>query len=154
MTAKPKRCPIIYDGDCGFCTVAVRQLEKLDWLARLESIPAQQLPLRHPELAKRFAPNDLLEAIHGVTSDGRLVRGAACVRWASWQLPLGWPLAMVLWVMSCLRVDEMSYQWVARNRHRISGWLGIPATCGLPKTKPREDSSATAGKTSSQKEAD
>ncbi len=129
-------------------------MEKLDWLGRLEAIPALQLALLHPELSKRFPPNELLEAIHGVTSDGRLVRGAACVRWASWQLPLGWPLAMILWVMCCLRVDEMGYQWVAGNRHRISSWLGIPATCGLPKAKTMEGSSETAGKTSLQKAAD
>lgn len=147
QSVKPERCPVIYDGDCGFCTLAVRQMEKLDWFGCFEPISSQELPAVRPELAKLLPQEDLLKAIHGVTRQGQVVSGAACMRWICWRFPVGWPVAAILWVLALLRVDESLYQWVADNRHRISGWLGIPATCGLPKSKTTEEASGKAGRT-------
>ncbi|MFO0972519.1 MAG: lipase maturation factor family protein [Phycisphaerae bacterium] len=122
---------LIYDGDCGFCT---RQVTRLRALAgeRVEMLTAQSAGERFPILPQ----TELLAAIHLVSPDGRITRGAAAIlavlalsgarRWraAAWgysHLP------------GAAAVCEWGYRRVARNRHRLGG----AAACAIDAVAPR-----------------
>jgi predicted DCC family thiol-disulfide oxidoreductase YuxK len=126
---------VLYDGDCSMCTFQMRVLGWLDWfnVARLT-------PLSDP-LAGQVAPHvkreDLLEAIHCVTPDGRIHRGARCLRHVGLRIPLLFPLALILWVPGVIWVAEKIYAWVARNRYVLSRVFGCKDACAIMPERKR-----------------
>ena len=58
--------------------------------------------------------------IHGITWDGRIVRGLEVFRQAYDAISLGWLLAPTGWPWIRPFADLM-YRWFARNRLRITG---------------------------------
>ena len=69
---------VLYDADCPMCTFQMRVLTWLDWLNRLTIIPIQDPAAQ--AIAPQLTRADLLEAIHCVTPEGTIYRGARCVR--------------------------------------------------------------------------
>lgn len=120
---------VFFDADCGFCQASCEWLERHDKTCAMRFFPYQM-----PNLAELYPQVDLAHADRGLQTllqDGRLLKNeravAACLkkipgcRWLGHLIvfPLFWPFcAIVYWI-------------IARNRRRISRWLGLTA-CRLP----------------------
>jgi predicted DCC family thiol-disulfide oxidoreductase YuxK len=123
---KRVRHQVIYDDACAFCARQMRLLRRLDWLGRFQLVPRSSPEAQLPGLS----PEVLFQAIHCVTVDGRVFRGARCLRFVGLRLPLLAPLAVLLWVPGVLGLAERVYAWISRNRHRLGGTAGPAPTCG------------------------
>ncbi len=127
---------LLYDDTCPLCTFQMRVLSWVDWfhVARL-------LPLSHEE-AQRIAPDipreQLLEAIHCVTPNGRIYRGARALRFLGMRLPLTLPMGIFLWLPGVIWIAEHVYATVSRNRHVLSGLFGCKGACNIMPTRKRE----------------
>ena len=127
---------VLYDGECSLCTFQMRLLTWLDWFNVL-----QLVPITHP-LAAQVAPQihreALLEAIHCVTPDGRIYRGARALRFVGLRLPILFLVALVLWIPGVIWIAEHIYQWVARHRQFLSRIFGCKDACAVLPARRRE----------------
>ena len=120
---------VLYDDSCPLCTFQMRVVTWLDWF-NVVSL----LPISHPraaEVAPSVTREALLEAIHCVAKDGQIYRGARCLRFIGLRMPLGAPLALVLWIPGVIWVAERIYQWISRNRHLLSRLFGCKEACAI-----------------------
>lgn len=128
---------VLYDGECPMCAFQVRLLTWLDWFN-----VAWMLPLTDP-LARRLAPNlsrvDLMAAIHCVTPEGDIYRGARCIRFIGMRIPLLAPLALILWIPGVIWVAEKVYAMIARNRYVISEVFGCKDACAILPERKRDE---------------
>jgi predicted DCC family thiol-disulfide oxidoreductase YuxK len=114
---------LIYDGQCPFCCRTARWLERLDWLGCLRCAPAHEA---QEEAQRRgVSAAQLLEALHCLSGEGRVYRGAEALRFAGLRLPLLCVPALVLYVPGALWVAERVYRAVAARRQRL-----IPCSTG------------------------
>ncbi len=116
---------LIFDGDCGFCTTAVRCLERT-----LPSMP-ETAPYQWAELSVYGLSLAQAEEQVWLVADGHLYGGARAVtallrhqptpglRFVGW-LGSAWPWSVVA---------DIAYRVVARYRYRLPG--GTPA-CRMP----------------------
>ena len=128
---------VLYDDGCPLCTFQMRLITWLDWFHRLRLVPISDP--RAAVLAPGLTPEALQEAIHCVTPQGVVHRGARCIRFVSARMPLAWPLALVLWIPGVIWVAERVYQWISRNRHLLSRWFGCQGACTLLPARTRPD---------------
>src|SRR5580704_6848970 len=139
---KPKDI-VLYDDLCPMCTFQMRLLNWLDWFNLI-----QLLPMSDPRgrgFAPTLKPEDLQAAIHCVTRDGRIYRGAHCIRYAGMRIPLLMPLALFLWIPGIIWVAEKAYAWVSRNRYVLSRVFGCKEACSvLPARTPKKEDLPTA----------
>lgn len=117
LTAGPGRHLVLWDGDCGFCRRFV------GWVRshgdeRIETVPYQAIPEPPMTPALREA---CARALHVVTADGALLRGADAVLFVYGVL--GYRLAALGRRRPFLWILEIGYRWVARNRRLISRWF-------------------------------
>ena len=127
---------ILYDGDCPMCVFQMKMLSWLDWFGVLALVPLSDA--RAQEIAPQLTREDLLEAIHCVTPQGRIYRGARALRFVGMRLPLLIPVALFLWIPGVILVAEIVYQWVSRNRHLLSRVFGCKDACSLLPARKRE----------------
>jgi predicted DCC family thiol-disulfide oxidoreductase YuxK len=127
---------VLYDDQCPLCTFQMKVLTWLDWLHVISV-----MPLSHPR-AKELAPDltreQLLEAIHCVTREGRIYRGARCIRYVGMRMPLILPLAIFLWLPGVIWVAEKVYAWISRNRYLLSRVFGCKDACAIMPARKRE----------------
>jgi predicted DCC family thiol-disulfide oxidoreductase YuxK len=111
------RSVVLFDETCALCLRQVRRLRRLDWLRRLEFVPISSA------CAEVVAPGvdreALLTAMHVVTPKGRCRRGARAIRHVSLQVPLLWPLGMVMLFPGVIWFVDLLYGTVARNRRHF-----------------------------------
>lgn len=122
-----ERPTFVYDGDCAFCTMCARFLER-----RIPT-PAEVVPWQFADLdALGLTPAQCEEAVQWVDSDGPASAGPDAIgallrssgRW--W-----WRAAGIFLRPAPVRaVAWPAYRWIARNRHRLPG--GTPA-CAVPR---------------------
>ena len=125
---------VLYDDGCPLCTFQMRVLTWLDWLGKLSLVP-----ISHPRAqAAGIEREALLEAIHCVASDGRIYRGARCIRFVGMRLPLLFPVALLLWIPGVIWVAERVYSYVSRNRHLLSRLFGCKEACSILPARRRE----------------
>ena len=75
---KSDRHIVLYDGDCAMCTFQKRCLTWMDWCDVVSFVPISEA--QEKGLAPTLSREDLLEAIHCLALDGRIHRGARCIR--------------------------------------------------------------------------
>lgn len=117
---------IFYDDECAFCVRQMRRVRALDWLGRFRLVPRSTAEAQ----AAGLSPDALAAAIHCVTAEGRVLRGAAGLRFVGLRLPLVAPLAALLWLPGALGLAERAYAWFSRRRYQ---WGSLPcpaARCG------------------------
>ena len=135
--APPTTSILIYDDGCPFCTFQVRALSWLDWFNK-----ASLAPLSGPR-AKELAPHltraDLLAAIHCVTPDGTIHRGARALRYVGLRVPLLFPMSLLMWFPGVIWIAEIVYKFVARNRYVISKMFGCKEACSILPERKRPD---------------
>ena len=127
---------VLYDDQCPLCTFQMKVLTWLDWINVV-----QLMPLSHPEaaiIAPQLTRADLLEAIHCVTPERRIYRGARCIRFVGMRMPLLLPVALFLWLPGVIWIAEKVYAWVSRNRHLLSRLFGCKEACAVMPARKRE----------------
>ena len=77
---------VLYDDECPLCTFQMRMLSWLDWFNLLSLVPLSDA--RAKALAPSLTREALSEAIHCITPQGRIYRGARCLRFVGMRLPL------------------------------------------------------------------
>ena len=107
----------------------MKLLTWLDWFNVLELVPLAEA--RAAMLAPGVRREDLLEAIHCVTRDGHLHRGARCIRFVGLRLPLLIPVALVLWLPGVIWIAERIYMRISRNRHLLGRVFGCKGACAI-----------------------
>jgi len=114
---------VLYDADCGICTHSARLLRMLDRGRRLDLVPLESGTglSDAPPLAV------LRDALHVRDASGRWTSGGAALVRIGRELPVLRPAALVAGLPGVRHMVEPTYRLVARNRHRISRWLGLTA---------------------------
>ena len=108
----------------------MRVLTRLDWRGVIRLLPISDPGCR--EVAPSVDRAQLLEAIHCVTPEGTIHRGARAIRRLSLRIPLLFPLGLLLWFPGVIWIADRVYAWVARNRHSLSKYFGSSGSCKLP----------------------
>ncbi len=115
----------IYDGTCVICKQTKRIVNALDWLHRVEFLDLHNWS----EVEQRYPGLDYDQAmgqIHVVTSDGQLRGGFEGVRRMLRDLPLGYPVWLLLHIPGMDWLGDKVYRFIARNRYQINKFFGAP----------------------------
>lgn len=117
------RLTLYYDGNCGFCRDEISRLRGWDSARHLGFADIAAPDFVPPPGASMQA---LGTEMHAQTADGRLLVGVDSLLAAYTLVGRGWMVAPLR--VRCLRpLFAALYRGFARNRYRISGWLGRPA---------------------------
>lgn len=131
---KRDRHVLLFDSDCPMCTFQSRSLDWMDWANRVEMIPLKDP--RAGEIAPGIGREDLLEAIHCITPDGDIHRGARAIRFLGLRIPLLLPVGLFLWIPGVIFVAEKIYAFVSKHRLFFSRIFGCKGACAiLPEKK-------------------
>jgi predicted DCC family thiol-disulfide oxidoreductase YuxK len=131
-----KQTIVLYDGECPLCVFQMRLLTWLDWFNALSLVPLTDP--RAQQVAPELTREQLLAAMHCVTRDGRIHRGARCIRFVGMRLPLVVPVALLLWLPGVIWVAEKVYNLIARNRLVLSRMFGCKEACAILPARKRE----------------
>jgi len=107
----------------------MKMLTWLDWLNVTEMVPISDPSIQ--EIAPELTREALHEAIHCVTTEGRIHRGARCIRFIGMRIPLMIPMALVLWFPGVIQIAEVIYRWISRNRYLLSRVFGCKGACKI-----------------------
>lgn len=129
MAERPAPHLVLYDDECSLCTFQMRVVTWLDWCNAVRLVPISDP--RAAAVAPGLTREALQEAIHCVARDGHIHRGARCLRFIGLRMPLGVPLALVLWIPGVIQIAEIIYQWVSRNRLLLSRVFGCKGACAI-----------------------
>ena len=127
---------VLYDDECPLCQFQMKVLSWLDWRNALAIVPLSDP--RANAVAPSLTREDLLEAIHCVTPEGRIHRGARAIRFVGMRLPLIVPVALFLWIPGIIFLAEIIYAWVSRNRLLLSRVFGCKGACAVMPARKRE----------------
>lgn len=111
------RWTLIFDGECGVCRASVELLRRWDKEGRLSFAPFQDPEALAP--LPKIPRAELEQAMHLVSPDRSVLKGAAALPAILRLVPGGAPLALLSrlpgapWLAACV------YRIVARNRHRL-----------------------------------
>jgi predicted DCC family thiol-disulfide oxidoreductase YuxK len=123
---------VFYDADCGICYLCVRVLARLDVHRRLRFLPNSEVAALPAGFDATLLDRFIL--VVDPARDRRWTRGDACAEILA-ALPFGrlwsWPLRLP----GIRQLANVAYDLVARNRTRLSAWLGL-AACGV-RSAPR-----------------
>jgi predicted DCC family thiol-disulfide oxidoreductase YuxK len=117
----------------------------LDWFNAF-----RLLPIADPQaaaIAPGIGREDLLEAIHCVAKDGKIHRGARCIRFVSLRMPLAVPVGLFLWIPGIILIAEIAYRWLSRNRHLLSRAFGCKGACTLLPARQSHQNGSSTGDT-------
>ena len=128
---------LLFDDKCPMCTFQMRTLTWLDWFNTLTMIPISHQ--KAGQLAPNISREDLLEAIHCISSKGRIYRGARALRFVGMRMVLGVPMALVLFVPGVIQFAELVYGYVSKNRHLLSRFFGCKEACTIMPAREREN---------------
>lgn len=110
---------MLFDGDCGICQTTANWVARLDRRRhRITCLPAQRAPLA--ELHPGLTLAECLKAVQVVTPDGQLHAGWDAVVALAPALWIVRPLEWADRVPALRRLCERAYDWIARNRYRLS----------------------------------
>ena len=130
-----KHC-VLYDDGCPLCIFQMKVLTWLDWRNGLALVPLSDP--RAAKIAPQIGREDLLEAMHCVTPESRIYRGARAIRFIGMRLPLLVPVALLLWIPGVIFLAEIIYRWVSRNRLLFSRLFGCKDACAILPARKRE----------------
>ncbi|MDG4823196.1 DCC1-like thiol-disulfide oxidoreductase family protein [Asanoa sp. WMMD1127] len=119
----------VYDGDCAFCTMCARFLER--WIPT----KAVVIPWQFADLTTlRLTRAECVEAVQWSPAEGPTAAGPVAIARLLGTSTAPWRLAgRVLGLRPVTAVAWPLYRWVARNRHRLPGGT---AACAIPANSP------------------
>jgi predicted DCC family thiol-disulfide oxidoreductase YuxK len=112
---------VAYDEDCGACRWTAERLRRWDRAGHLAFVPIQAADdlLRTVPVAQR------LDAMHAITTDGRVFTGGAAIPLIARELSAGAP---IVWLASAWPSGtERLYRAAVARRVLIGRWLGQEA---------------------------
>jgi predicted DCC family thiol-disulfide oxidoreductase YuxK len=125
----------LYDGMCVICNQTRRIVTVLDWRKRVEWLDVH----RWDEVARRYPEMDYQTAmgqIHVVEPNGTVHVGFFGTRRLLLDLPLAYPLWLLLQLPPLAKLGQVVYRFIARNRYTINRWMGMPicddGACRIP----------------------
>ncbi len=116
---------LLIDGSCGFCKESARFFRTVDKKNLFQVIPYQDIP--EDEL-QRFGLDhkECDYAVRLITSNGRVLSGPFALNYIFFGYPPWSLLVILIYAIPIFLLCEMIVYWIiARNRHRISRWLGL-----------------------------
>ncbi len=130
-----RKIQVLYDGDCGICARGCEILALVDKRNLFAYTPYQS----HSESElKRFGTDydKCHKKLVVITRSGKTLFGAFGLNYLFWQYFPYSVLVFLIYAFPVFLVFELiGYELVARNRARISEFLGLRA-CALPPPKP------------------
>ena len=116
------RLTVLYDADCGVCTMTARMLHALDGGRRLDLSPLQRFVAAGPDDPDR---GTLAERLHVRDATGRWAAGGDAVLRIMAAIPLLAPLALAGRLPGARPAIDAGYRWVAAHRDGIGRVLGV-----------------------------
>ena len=115
----PEQDTILFDGECRFCQRQIAILSNLDLRNRFiyKSLHDPSVTADFPELTIE----QLQEQMFVIDTQGNARGGATAVRYLSRQLPLLWPLTLLLHIPGSLPLWNRLYAFIAKRRLWIAG---------------------------------
>jgi predicted DCC family thiol-disulfide oxidoreductase YuxK len=113
----------LFDGRCVICQGTRRTIKALDWLNRVEFLDLH----KHDEVEARF-PELEHEAMMGeihVVADDKLYAGFDGTRRMLKEVPLGFPVWLLLHIPGMNWLGPKIYQFVAKNRYAVNRFFGV-----------------------------
>lgn len=109
------RPKLLYDGQCRFCRLSVRQLAVMDLFAAVDYVDfhTQDLTQFRPQLTKETAASQ----IHLVEREGGLHGGFFALRRLCWMMPMLYPLIPLVYFPGARLVGPVLYRCIAQNRY-------------------------------------
>ena len=118
---------ILYDGDCGICNYFAQKMSKLDQKNRFRFIPFQDVSeatLRKNRLSRKKCE----QKIYMLKKGGGSLSGVHCINFLLLHFFPYSVLPVIIYAFPPFLLIELGiYSLIARNRHRISRWLGLNA---------------------------
>jgi predicted DCC family thiol-disulfide oxidoreductase YuxK len=113
----------LFDGNCVICQSTRRVINTLDWFKRVEflDLHSAEVSQRYPDLDH----DDLMGEIHVIEDGGRVFAGFDGTRRMLKEVPLGFPLWLIMQVPGMPRVGRRIYGSIARNRYKINRFFGV-----------------------------
>lgn len=127
MLELDKRSYMLFDGDCGICTWFADIAMRMDRRRHFYIEPYQRVP--EPEI-RPFGINhaDCGRKLRVISQKGTLRSGAFAVNYFfSHYYPWRLLVALLYLAPPLLLVEMLVYELVARNRRRLSRWMGMKA---------------------------
>lgn len=127
-----KRSTMLFDGDCGICTYFADLVMRMDqkhlfWVYPYQSYTEDALT----PLGITYA--DCARKLQAISNRGRVYRGAFAVNYFLYQyFPWRLVILLVYLLPPLLLLEILGYWLVARNRTRLSRWLGMKACLEKP----------------------
>lgn len=129
----------IFDGRCVICQATRRTVRALDWRRRVEFL---DLHLRD-QVVSRYPALDYdatMGQIHVIDGAGRVYAGFDGTRRMLRELPLTFPLWLLLRLPGMGRVGAAVYRWIAQRRYAVNRLFGIELceddVCRVPGANP------------------
>lgn len=113
------RAVLLFDGDCGLCAEAAKQLASWDLGGRLELRDLRRIDLA--ALEARLSLEKCAARLHLLEPGGSLHVGFAAVRRLTTLLPALWWAAPLFYAPGAKLVLEPAYELLQRARFRLSG---------------------------------
>lgn len=122
-----KRNYLLFDGDCGICSYSAEWAKKQDRSGEFIIEPYQRFP-EHELIRLGLTYEDCAREVQVVSGRGRVYGGAIAVNYFLLKR-FPWMLLVILIyaIPALLLLEVIGYRLVARNRHRVSRWLGLKA---------------------------
>lgn len=116
---------VIFDGDCGICTVLVRILQKLDFAKRLQFLASNDPATFavHPGFPIERAKSELL----AFDSRSGWYGGWQACEWILLRLPIFWLFVPLTLIPGSGWLGDRVYKYFALRRTKISSFLGLNA---------------------------
>lgn len=114
----------LFDGQCAICQTTRYIIQRLDWFQRVDFLDLHNQALvqeRFPHL--NYA--DMMGEIHIISSNDNIYGGFAGIRRMIREVPLGFPIWLLLFLPGINWLGPKAYALVARNRYTINRLLGI-----------------------------
>jgi len=114
----------IFDGRCVICQATRRVVSRLDWWRRVEFVDLHDGQARARFASLGLDEEALMGAIH-VVDGPRVFVGFAGTRRMLRELPLAWPVWLLLSLPGMGWLGAKVYGWIARHRYAVNRWMGV-----------------------------
>lgn len=114
----------LYDGYCVICQATRRTIKALDWGHRVEFLDLHAhdaVRARYPHLEH----TSLMGEIHVIDGEGRLYAGFMGTRRLLREVPLGFPVWLLLQLPFMTPLGKRIYRFIARRRYAVNRFFGV-----------------------------
>jgi antitoxin component YwqK of YwqJK toxin-antitoxin module/predicted DCC family thiol-disulfide oxidoreductase YuxK len=129
-----RRRTAYYDDNCGVCTKTAQLLALLDRQGNLSFIGSSDHDARRHEISEGLTDRTVVVFDDGT---GRMYTKSRAMAALVAGLPCPWHLLRVVALPGLSRISDFLYDRFAKNRHRVSQWLGMAACGARPTSKNR-----------------